>query len=180
LFLKPKVPTGKQTRFFSVGRAPFKIRTISVEGRNRMSTAVKLGIAACIVTCVTAYMAYLGTTTSWKYYLTVDECLADAPELMKHRMRVNGKIVVGSLNIATSRQQATFKMCGTGRELPVSCVGPLPDNLAEDMDVVVEGRLDESGHLLGDKVLTKCASKYAPEARTAAASPQSSAEGRLR
>jgi cytochrome c-type biogenesis protein CcmE len=146
-----------------------------------MSTAAKLGIAACIVTGVTAYMAYLGTTTSWKYYLTVDECLADAPALVKQRMRVNGKIVVGSLDIATTRQQATFKMCGTGRELPVSCVGPLPDNLAEDMDVVVEGRLDESGHLIGDKVLTKCASKYAPEAKTAAATgPQSSAEGRLR
>jgi cytochrome c-type biogenesis protein CcmE len=146
-----------------------------------MSTAVKLGIAACIVAGVTLYMAYLGTTTSWKYYLTVDECLADAPALIKQPMRVNGKIVVGSLDIATSRQQATFKMCGTDRELTVSCVGPLPDNLAENMDVVVEGRLDESGQLLGDKVLTKCASKYATEAKTAAAAlPQSSAEGRLR
>lgn len=146
-----------------------------------MSTAVKLGIAACIVAAVTIYMAYLGTTTSWKYYLTVDECLADAPALIKQPMRVNGKIVVGSLEIAPSRQQATFKLCGSSRELPVSCVGPLPDNLAEDMDVVVEGRLDDAGQLIGDKVLTKCASKYATEEKTAsAAGPPSAAEGRLR
>lgn len=146
-----------------------------------MSTAVKLGIAGCIVTVVTAYMAYLGTTTSWKYYLTVDECLADATELIEQPMRVNGRIGVGSLKIATTRQHATFQLCGSSRELPVSCAGPLPDNLAEDMDVVVEGRLDESGHLQGDKVLTKCASKYATEVKTAAAFvPQSSAEGRLR
>jgi len=146
-----------------------------------MSTAAKLGIAACIVAGVTAYMAYLGTTASWKYYLTVDECLADAPELAKQRMRVSGKVVKDSLVIATNRKQATFNMRGTNCELPVSCTGPLPDNLAEDMDVVVEGMLDESGHLQGDKLLTKCASKYATDAKAAAvAQSQTPAEGSLR
>ncbi len=146
-----------------------------------MSTAVKLGVAACIVAGVTLYMAYLGTTSSWKYYLTVDECLADAPALIKQPMRVNGRIVVGSLDITTARQHATFSLAGSGGELPVSCTGPLPDNLAEDMDVVVEGRLDDSGSLLGEKVLTKCASKYASEKETIATTvPPSSAGGRLR
>ncbi len=97
-----------------------------------MSTTVKLGIAACIVAGVTAYMAYVGTTASWQYYLTVDECLADAPALVNQRIRVNGKVVVGSLEIAAGRQQATFKICESDHELSVSCAGPLPDNLAED------------------------------------------------
>jgi cytochrome c-type biogenesis protein CcmE len=132
-----------------------------------MSTAVKLGIAACIVASVTAYMAYAGSTASWQYFLTVEECLADAPALVNQRVRVNGKIVVGSLEIAPGRQQATFKICEADLELPVRCAGPLPDNLAEGKDVVVEGRLDEGGYLRGDKVLTRCASKYASEARTA-------------
>jgi cytochrome c-type biogenesis protein CcmE len=96
-------------------------------------------------------------------------------------MRVNGKIVAGSLNISTTRQQATFKLSGSRSELAVDCAGPLPDNLAEEIDVVVEGRLDESGQLVGDKVLTKCASKYATQAKTAVADvSQPSAEGRLR
>ena len=146
-----------------------------------MSTTVKLGIAACIVSGVTAYMAYVGTTKSWKYYLTVDECLADAPALANQRMRVNGQVVVGSLVIAADRKRATFKLSGTERELPVTCAGPLPDNLAENVDVVVEGQLDESGLLRGDKVLTRCASKYAPETRTAtAAQPGTLTEGRRR
>jgi len=146
-----------------------------------MSTTVKLGIAACIVSGVTAYMAYVGTMTSWKYYLTVDECLADAPALVQQRVRVNGRIAVGSLDIANDRQRATFKLCGTNYELPVTCAGPLPDNLAEDLEVVVEGQLDAAGLLCGEKVLTRCASKYLPETQTAtAARPQTSTEVRHR
>lgn len=144
-----------------------------------MSTAIKLGIAATIVAGVTAYMAYLGTTASWKYYLTVDECLAEAPALAKQRMRVNGKVAVGSLDISPGRKLATFRLCGTDRELPVRCTGPLPDNLAEDMEVVVEGRLDDEGLLQGDQVITRCASKYETKSRTAAR-PRTSTEGRRR
>jgi cytochrome c-type biogenesis protein CcmE len=44
--------------------------------------------------------------------------------------------------------------------LAVICAGPLPDNLAEALEVVVEGRLDAGGMVRGDKVLTRCASKY--------------------
>ena len=142
-----------------------------------MSTAVKLGIAACIVASVTAYMAYVGSQTSWQYFLTVEECLADAPALVNQRVRVSGKVVVDSLEIAAGRTGATFKIGEADSELSVSCSGPLPDNLAEGKDVVVEGRLDELGHLRGDKVLTRCASKYASEARMASAvRPQASTE----
>lgn len=132
-----------------------------------MTTTVKLGIAGCIVAAVTAYMAYQGTATSWKYYLTVDECQAEVPALVHQRVRVNGKVAVGSLNISKHGQRATFQIQGKEHQLPVVCNGSLPDNLAEDMDVVVEGRLDESGVLQGEKVLTRCASKYASEAKTA-------------
>ena len=124
-------------------------------------------------------MAYLGTTASWQYYLTVDECLSDASELATQRMRVNGKVAVGSLQITPDRQRATFQLCGTNSKLPVNCTGPLPDNLAEDMEVVVEGRLDETGRLQGDQVLTRCASKYETQSRTAMR-PHSSSEGILR
>ncbi len=94
-------------------------------------------------------------------------------------MRVSGKVALGSLDVATDRRQATFKLCGNGGELPVRCVGPLPDNLAEDMEVVVEGQLDESGLLQGDQLLTRCASKYATETRTASNEHrQATAKGR--
>ncbi len=136
-----------------------------------MSTTVKLGIASCIVGVVTAYMAYLGMSTSWQYYMTVDECLANAPALVKQRVRVNGKVAMNSLVIAEGRYRATFMLCGTDGNLPVRCAGILPDNLAEEMDVVVEGHLDETGLLHCDKVITRCASKYESGPATLSSAP---------
>jgi cytochrome c-type biogenesis protein CcmE len=116
---------------------------------------------------VTVYMAYLGASSSWQYYLTVDECLAFPTAPTKDRMRINGTIVRGSLDINSDRTEATFSLKGTDQNLRVICSGELPDNLAEGLDVVVEGCIDEPGHLQGDKVLTRCASKYSSQDRIA-------------
>jgi cytochrome c-type biogenesis protein CcmE len=48
-----------------------------------------------------------------------------------------------------------------------TCRCRLPDNLAEDIDVVVEGTFQSDG-IHGDKVITRCASKYQPLEKTAA------------
>jgi len=125
-----------------------------------MATGRKLAIGGVIVAGLTAYMAYVGASTSWQYYLTVDECLADASGLLGERVRLSGKVARGSLRIAADRQEASFALEGTQRSLSVNCSGPLPDNLAEEMDVVVEGRLESPRLFRGEKVLTRCASKY--------------------
>jgi cytochrome c-type biogenesis protein CcmE len=65
--------------------------------------------------------------------------------------------------MADNRHHATFVLeGGQDTRLQVICAAVLPDNLAENMDVVVEGRLEVRGVLRGDKVLTRCASKYQP------------------
>jgi cytochrome c-type biogenesis protein CcmE len=125
-----------------------------------MTTGRKLAIAGLVVASVMGYMAYLGACSSWQYYVTVDECLADAGRAAAGRIRVHGKIAADSLRIAEDRREANFTLEATAGGLTVTCPGPLPDNLAECMDVVVEGQLDESGILRGEKVLTRCASKY--------------------
>ena len=63
----------------------------------------------------------------------------------------------------TSHRKGTvlsFCLQGQTGTLDVVYQGPLPDNLAESMDVVVEGRCEAGGKIVGDKVLTRCASKY--------------------
>ncbi len=135
-----------------------------------MTTGRKLAIGGVLVAGVTAYMAYVGASASWQYYLTVDECLADGAALRGDRIRVSGKVAPNSLRIAPDRREIRFRLQGTDGQMEVICSGPPPDNLAEQMEVVVEGRLDESGLLRGDKVLTRCASKYESQ------KPQPSAE----
>ena len=133
-----------------------------------MTTSRKLVIGGIIVAHVTAYMAYRGATASWQYYLTADECLAGEASLAGHRLRVSGRIAAGTLAIDENRSRASFSLVGEHANLKVDCRGPLPDNLAEGIAVLVEGRLDDAGLLQGDKVLTRCASKY--ESRAVASS----------
>ncbi len=128
-----------------------------------MNAGKKLAIGGLIIVGVTAYMAYLGASSSWQYYVSVDECLQRRSTFEGLRLRVNGKVAVDSLRIDPDGKRAVFSLDGEPDDLPVVCSGTLPDNLAENIDVVVEGRLDESGVLQGDKLLTRCAGKYDSE-----------------
>ena len=128
-----------------------------------MNSGVKLAIGAAVVVGVTSYMAYVGAASSWKYYVTAEECLADQSKFVGSRVRVSGTIAPGSLQVAADRSRANFSLEGNGDLLAVVCTGLLPDNLDEEMEVVVEGRLEAGGLLRGDKLLTRCASKYEPD-----------------
>ncbi len=127
-----------------------------------MSTGKKLAIAGLVVAGATAYMAYLGASSSWQYFMTVQECLENSRQVAGQRIRVSGTIVPGSLEIAPDRQEARFSLSDAGSHLPVVCKGPLPDDLSpvKTVEVVVEGHLENSCTLQGDKLITRCASKY--------------------
>jgi cytochrome c-type biogenesis protein CcmE len=125
-----------------------------------MSVRTKLLAGAIILAACTLYVAYLGASSSWQYYLTVDECLANVPQFTGRRMRISGQVALGSLQVADDRSSASFMLEGTTGRLPTSCLGLLPDNLAENVPVVVEGSLGEDGSLRAERVLTRCASKY--------------------
>jgi cytochrome c-type biogenesis protein CcmE len=132
-----------------------------------MNSHLKLAAAAVIVVGSIAYLAYVGAISSWQYYVSVDETVTDAPSLIGNRIRVSGRVGVGSLKISDSRREATFDLKGTMHTLHATCRCAMPDNLVEDIDVVVEGVLRGDG-IHGHKVITRCASKYQSEAATAA------------
>jgi cytochrome c-type biogenesis protein CcmE len=140
-----------------------------------ITTGKKLAIAGLIVGVASAYMAYLGASSSWQYYVTVKECVENASQVGGQRLRVSGSIVPGSLVISPDRQEARFALCEEGSNISVVCTGPLPDDLSPEKtaEVVVEGRVGASctlGHqvvLVGDKLITKCASKYSSRKKEA-------------
>ena len=129
-----------------------------------MSANKKLALGALLIAGATGYMAYLGGAASWQYYVTVDECMADSAPPVGARVRVSGRISPNTLRIAADRREAAFSIEGSQGSLAVTCPGPLPDNLAEGMDVVVEGRLEDPRFLKGHKVITRCAGKYRSQA----------------
>ncbi len=125
-----------------------------------MLPPAKLAAGAAVMALATAYLAYLGASTSWRYYVHIDECAQSKEEFIGQRLRVSGRIGANTLIVREDRSRAVFTLEGQQSRLAVSCSGPLPDNLAEDMEVVVEGTLQPDGELRGEKVLTRCASKY--------------------
>jgi cytochrome c-type biogenesis protein CcmE len=126
-----------------------------------MSPGLKLTAGALLMAAAIGYLAYLGAASSWQYYLSVDEAVADATHIEGKRIRVSGRVAAGSLLIVDDRRQATFDLVGDRHRLDVTCCCSLPDNLAEGIDVVVEGTFQADG-IHGDKVITRCASKYQP------------------
>jgi cytochrome c-type biogenesis protein CcmE len=125
-----------------------------------MPTGKRLTLLGVVLVLLTACMAYLGASSSWRYYATVDECLSNLPTFAGQRIRVSGKVAKDTLQIAKDRKHAKFSLHGSVGNLQVNCTGVVPDNLAEDREVVAEGSLDKSAVLQCDKVLTQCASKY--------------------
>ena len=119
-----------------------------------MTTGRKLAVASVLVAGAIVFLTYLGAAESWQYYLTVDECLKDASSYGGTCLRVNGRVAVGSLKVAPDRRQADFVLQGEIGTLTVTCRCPIPDNLAENMDVVVEGRIENKTEFRAVKVLT--------------------------
>src|SRR6516162_10811201 len=114
-----------------------------------MNAKIKWALAGTISASVILYLAILFWSTSWQYYLLVDECQTQPDRFSGKRLRVSGKVASGSLTISEDRRKASFVLAGNIQWIPVYCTGPLPDNLAESIDVVVEGVLQDDGHLLG-------------------------------
>ena len=149
-----------------------------------MTSERKLAVAAVVIACATGALAFLGGLGTWQYYVTVDECQSDTAGLLGKRIRVNGTVADGTLVLEEGGSGASFQLAGSasGPGLDVRCRGPLPDNLAEGGSVVVEGSLESPGQLRGDRVLTRCASKYSSdETRTARSSTRDDdGHGRVR
>jgi cytochrome c-type biogenesis protein CcmE len=132
-----------------------------------MSPSHKLMAGALVMAAAIGYLAYLGAASSWQYYVSVDEAVAEATRIKGKRIRVSGRVRAGTLTISNDRRQATFILAGELHILHATCRCTLPDNLAEDIDIVVEGTFQADG-IHGDKVITRCASKYQPADRMAA------------
>jgi cytochrome c-type biogenesis protein CcmE len=92
------------------------------------------------------------------YYLTVSEFLGQpAPDSRDYR--VNGRVVVGSIERAPSGRDVRFVMTDGAASLPVAYHGIIPDTFVDEAAVVVEGRL-EDGSFRAHTLLAKCPSKY--------------------
>lgn len=126
----------------------------------------RLAIAMTLVAGAVAYLVFAATRENLTYYYEIDELAAATNP--GEKIRLSGHVVGGSIVREEATRQVRFAIRGTdapagSAEIPVVYGGTLPDIFRPDIQVVVEGRLDERGTFHAETLLAKCPSKYQAE-----------------
>jgi cytochrome c-type biogenesis protein CcmE len=127
--------------------------------------------AAVIVSSVAALIAQ-GVKETGVYFLTPAELsaktVADPTFVENVGFKVGAKVVPGSVRRDPNARTIDFKVSDGIKTYPVTYHGLVPDTFtdANDIEVVVEGRLGRNGVIQATDVLAKCGSRYeaVPEA----------------
>ena len=127
--------------------------------------------AAVIITSVAALIAQ-GVKETGVYFLTPAELsaktVADPTFVENVGFKVGAMVVPGSVRRDPNARTIDFKVSDGIKTYPVTYHGLVPDTFtdANDIEVVVEGRLGRDGVIRATDVLAKCGSRYeaVPEA----------------
>jgi cytochrome c-type biogenesis protein CcmE len=133
----------------------------------RRLKAGRLAIAMTLVAGAVTYLVVAATRDNLTYYYEIDE-LAAATATPGEKIRLSGDVVAGSIVKEDAARRVRFAIRGVdapagSAEIPIVYGGTLPDIFRPDIQVVVEGRLDESGTFHAETLLAKCPSKYQAE-----------------
>jgi len=139
-------------------------------------------IGGALIALAIAYLIVSAIRSTSEYYLTVDEVSARQAELGRDPIRVAGRVKPGTISwepntltlkfvivpIPDPAQTAPVRPVSVKAvdsvSFPVYCAGqPKPDMLAENRDVIVEGKLEAGGVIVASQVMTSCPSKYQPK-----------------
>lgn len=152
---------------------------------------VRFGIVIAIIVVSLGYLAYTGVKESESYYSTIAELHRDLKTnedaVYRRHLNVSGIVQPGTIHqVGTNADFIIFEQDPNTREvqtLRVSYQGtePPPDTFKDGSQALVLGQYGKDGKDDGvfhaKEIQAKCASKYAPQQGTAAASGPASAKG---
>lgn len=144
-----------------------------------MRFRLRFVIGTALVVGAIVYLITTAIRSTSEYYLTVNEVAGRQAELVGQPLRVAGRVKPGSIAwdpatltlrfgmipIPDPNANPAVRQVSTAEpaSYTVTCAGePKPDMLADNRDVIVEGKLDSAGHITATQVLTSCPSKYKP------------------
>ena len=131
-----------------------------------MQAGKKFLIGAGLIVAAVGYLIVEGVRQTGVYYFTPTELAAKAEadsSLFDLGVKVGGATVVpGSVRREVATQQIDFRITDGRQEFPVSYRGLVPDTFsdADNIEVIVEGRLGRDGTFHATEVLAKCGSRY--------------------
>ncbi len=133
-----------------------------------MKAGTKFALGALIIVVGIATLITLGVRQTGVYFLSPTELLqrtqAD-PSFHDVGLKVGAKVVPGTIRRDPANQRIDFEVTdGIGR-FPVTYRGIVPDTFtdANDIEVILAGKLGQDGVFHATEVLAKCGSRYEPE-----------------
>jgi len=129
-----------------------------------MSGKTALILSIAVVLSSLGFLVYTGLNTNMVYYYHVDEFLPKAHSLEGEVIKVNGKVIDGS--ITKSQLDYRFGIHGVtaANIVQVEYHGVVPDTFKNGSDVVVEGKFDSRSKVFhATTLLAKCPTKYEPQ-----------------
>jgi cytochrome c-type biogenesis protein CcmE len=127
-------------------------------------------ISLSLIVAALSFLLYTGLNSNMVYYYHVDEFLPKAASLNGETVKVNGKVLEGTIK----KQQMDYQFTIHGAKdhlVNVSYHGVVPDTFKDGSDVVVEGVYNPDVKVFhATTLLAKCPTKYEskqPEKKTA-------------
>ncbi len=128
-----------------------------------MQAKYKFVFGAVLVGATVGFLMTSGIKETGVYFLTPSELAAKVQvDSSFHNVgvKMGARVVHGSIERDVATQTVTFEVTDGTRTYPVVYVGLAPDTFTDDVDVVVEGRLDLDGTFRATTLLAKCGSRY--------------------
>lgn len=130
-----------------------------------MKAGHKFLLGATAIVASVGFLIAEGVKETGVYFLTPSELAAKTaadPTFYDVGLKMGAKVVPGSVRRAPDNRQIDFKVSDGTKTYPVTYRGLVPDTFtdANDIEVIVEGRLGRDGVFRATEVLAKCGSRY--------------------
>lgn len=133
-----------------------------------MKPQMKFLVGAGIIVATVGFLIVSGVKETGVYFLTTSELAARTqadPGFHDVGLKVGAKVVPGSIRRDDEARRVDFTVTDGQQDYPVTYVGIVPDTFtdANDIEVILEGKLGRDGIFVATEVLAKCGSRYEAE-----------------
>jgi cytochrome c-type biogenesis protein CcmE len=128
-----------------------------------MRASHKVLLAGALVVGTVGFLMATGIKETGVYFLTPSELqtkVAADPSFHDVGIKMGAKVVPGTIERDVGTQTIRFAVTDGQVTYPVVYRGLAPDTFTDDVEVVVEGRLQSDGTFRATTLLAKCGSRY--------------------
>ena len=119
----------------------------------------RLIIGAFVIVLAITYLMVNGLRDNATYYLEINEVLAKSPTLDDQRIRMGGKVLPGSISIDTQNLIYDFQIHQDDQSIAIHYQGTTPDIFGDNINVIIEGKMQRDGIFYADILTAQCPSK---------------------